>query len=927
MKKLMQVLQNKEDNYMLPFFWQHGENEETLQEYMQAIYDANIKAVCVESRPHPDFAGKKWWADMDVILKAAKALGMKVWILDDSHFPTGFANGAMKNAPRHLKHQYMCYRTLEMAGPVCQAEFNVKEFTCPAPLPPWMPAQEKEDDDFSDNRLISILACPITGDQTLGTPIDLTGNIQNGQCVFDLPDGYFKIYVVYITRDGKGRNDYINFMDKESCRILIDAVYEPHYAHYKDYFGSVIAGFFSDEPPIGNVNGYMPVGPIGVPGQDLPWSDGAEEALTRVYGSEEWKMALPYLWAPGQDKRLQAKIRGGYMDMVTRLTEECFSRQLGGWCADHGVEYIGHMLEDCDMNMNLGASMGHFFRGLSGQHMAGVDNIGGQVTINGWDAPRHDSPACPDEAGFYHYVLGKLGASCGAIDPKKKGRTLCENFGAYGWQSGPKEQKFMLDHFMVRGVNRFVPHAFSPAPFPDPDCPPHFYAHGENPAYRAFGQLMAYGNRVCHLIDKGVPCPDVAVLYGAEGVWAGDGSSNIPVCRSLGQAQVDFHILPADVFNENKEYPTDFDTVERCVNHVSYKALIICGCRFLEKNTAKFVIEAQKTHFPIIFTDRKPEGIIGETGREEDSFALAVEKLPAVRAELVGTYLKEKGTISFDAEAQPENKHLSMYHYQLEGHDEILFLNEMAQKAYVGTVTVKASGIPVRYDPWKNLVRPVEYTDLKNGFQVLDLTVAPLELCVILFLKDDKEREALRPYFIGEAAWTFEESVLNSDIKAPDVTVKAFHGGRIESTDYLNQLKKAGTGLYPETVQTCTREDLLLHEPFEGMEKRFPDFSGYYIYETEIDLKPGQGYGMKIDEVYETVEVFFNGKSLGMKVQAPYIFYIPGENVKERNQLRIETATLPERKAKAAGASISAMSPSRPLSPTGIRGNVSFYAL
>ena len=74
---------------------------------------------------------------------------------------------------------------------------------------------------------------------------------------------------------------------------------------------------------------------------------------------------------------------------------------------------------------------------------------------------------------FYHYALGKLGASAAAIEPLKKGRAMCEIFGNYGWQEGTYLEKYLADHFMVRGINYFVPHAFSAKDFPDPDCPPH----------------------------------------------------------------------------------------------------------------------------------------------------------------------------------------------------------------------------------------------------------------------------------------------------------------------------------------------------------------------------------------------------------------------------------------------------------------------
>ena len=910
MKRLSEVLQGKEENYMLPFFWQHGEDEETLRKYMHVIHDANIGAVCIESRPHPEFCGEKWWQDMDAILDEAEKLDMKVWILDDSHFPTGFANGAIASAPKELHHQYIAYRTLEMAGPVKCASFSVKEYMQPAPLPPWMPQPPKSDDPFDDDKLMKVYACEILEGEVIGTPIDLTDRVDGDEITFDLGEGYYRIYVAYLTRNAKGRNDYINFMDKESCKLLIDAVYEPHWAHYEKYFGNVIAGFFSDEPPVGNVEGYMPVGPIGTTGQNLPWSREAEAAMNETYGSDEWKNLIPYLWNAGQDKETQANIRNAYMNMVTNLVAKNFSEQNGQWCADHGVEYIGHMLEDCDLNMNLGGSMGHFFRGLSGQHMAGVDNIGGQVTINGQNATRHDQPVCKDEAGFYQYVDGKLGASHAAIDPKKKGRCMCESFGAYGWQSGTKEQKFMMDHFMVRGVNRYVPHAFSPKAFPDPDCPPHFYAQGENPLYRAFGELMAYNNRVCHLIDGGKAIPDVALLYCAENVWSGDATSNVPAARYLSQAQVDFHIIPADVFAETEEYPCSFDGKALRVNEVEYHALVLSGCSLVEEHVAKFIVDATKQNFPIIFTEQKPMGIIGKDAKENAAFAEAIKDSIVVPVREVGKHFlgeNEKNNFQLQTVAKPVSDRLATYHYRTDI-DTFLILNERSQKTFAGELYLQAAGIPVRYYPWENCMEEVAYENVDATTVKVDVVIEPLELCIICFV-DEKP-------MVSETC-EFEESGIQ--IETFDVTA-------VDSKDYLNQLEKTGKGIFENEsyVKVDAAKTEKVVAPFKGMQKAHPEFSGYYIYETSIELEQ-TAYKLVLEEVNECAEVFLNGRSLGMKLQAPFAFVLPKELTRKENVLRIEVATLNERKVKALGADISCMAVDRPLSATGLVGNVTLY--
>ncbi len=76
-KVIRSMLAGKTENHILPFFWQHGESEAILRETVAKIHQAHIGAVCVESRPHPDFLGESWWRDMDVIMDECK----KRWCL------------------------------------------------------------------------------------------------------------------------------------------------------------------------------------------------------------------------------------------------------------------------------------------------------------------------------------------------------------------------------------------------------------------------------------------------------------------------------------------------------------------------------------------------------------------------------------------------------------------------------------------------------------------------------------------------------------------------------------------------------------------------------------------------------------------------------------------------------------------------------
>ncbi|MDD3198571.1 MAG: hypothetical protein PHQ55_08610, partial [Eubacteriales bacterium] len=193
--RLKDVLMNEGGNYILPFFWQHGEDEAKLREYMQVIHDANIREVCVESRPHPDFLGEKWWADMDAILDEAKKLGMRVWILDDKHFPTGYAAGAMENAPQELCHQYLDYNMLSICGPTPSIQIDIEKLSHPKPIPPWMPPAPQSTRIFNDDHFFAAVACAIEDNGQAGQTINLTHLVVDGQLIWDVPEGYWQIFV------------------------------------------------------------------------------------------------------------------------------------------------------------------------------------------------------------------------------------------------------------------------------------------------------------------------------------------------------------------------------------------------------------------------------------------------------------------------------------------------------------------------------------------------------------------------------------------------------------------------------------------------------------------------------------------------------------------------------------------------------------
>ncbi len=286
MKRLTEVLENKQDNYVLPFLWLHGEDEALLRESVAKIQDAGIHAFCVESRPHPDFCGEGWWRDMDIIMDEARRRSMKVWLLDDSHFPTGYANGKIKSDHPELVKKYLKIHQLDFVGPLEDASFLVKWGS------PGNRMSLTASPKAVNDQILGIIAARRTGENSVdpSTFVDVTSFEQDGVLYWDIPEGDWRIFVMLQTIHGgeASTEGYLNPLDPEAVKVLLDEVYESHYARYRNDFGKTFAGFFSDEPRFGNMHGAL--GSIGRAEMVLPWKEGLQDWFT-----PEERLLLPLL--------------------------------------------------------------------------------------------------------------------------------------------------------------------------------------------------------------------------------------------------------------------------------------------------------------------------------------------------------------------------------------------------------------------------------------------------------------------------------------------------------------------------------------------------------------------------------------------------------------------------------------------------------
>ena len=825
--KLNDILHNREDNFMLPFYWLHGNHYDTIPQEVERIYNSGCRAFCVESRPHNDFAGPGWWRDMDLILQEAKKRDMQVWILDDDHFPTGNAAGHIKNFHPDKRRWDIGERHVDVAGPLKDALLMTNE-------------TEK-------SRLLGVFAYKRTdeaencdGEQML----DFSRCVNDKFCQITVPEGVWRVFFIYKTRELTEKADHIDMLSQESVRVLIDAVYEPHYTHYKEYFGNTIQGFFSDEPSLGNAwfSGHMGdpgmyERKLGMPGMAYSWRPEVLEMMEKALGYDP----MPYiaaLWTDLGEKT--PAIRYAYMDAVTRLYRQNFTRQIGDWCKDHGVGYIGHVIEDMNAHKRTGCSAGHYFRALDGQTMSGMDIVLHQI-LPGMSHHLHITGAKSNRADpeFFDYTLAKMTSSLAHIGKDMDGKAMCEVFGAYGWAEDCCDMKWLLDHLLVRGVNHFVPHAFSPK-FPDPDCPPHFGANGKDPQYDAFSRLMHYGNQVSHLLYGGTHIADAAILYDAEFEWMNKENSTefmqVPA-KVLYDNNIDFDFLPIDCIAADEDariYGAEVEKGLLKVGNERYKVLIVPYAPLMPQVLTDALAKLEEKGIRILR--------MGVDCTKED----LCEKVRAIFAP--------------DIEITGQKKFLRSCHYVDGANDIYMFANENVAENADCVVTL--NGVRSQKGVCIDLLNDTYYKVALDAGK-MQLQLAPNHS--VLFVFGDVDFDSLPQ----KKNWSKGEKA--------DLTFK------IETVDAddLKTFRLLKDGVKADALFSITGLDCM------------PEFSGTVRYSAKFDsaqLPCKENIALDLVSAGNSCRLFLNGEDLGIRITKPYFYDFSGKIREGENDLVIEVS-------------------------------------
>jgi hypothetical protein len=471
-----------------------------------------------------------------VLVEEAKKRDLRVWIIDDAGYPSGFAGGLISDKKPELRMQAL---TLAQTLPVKGGE-TLKQAVGPD--------------------TVAATAMNTTGERVV-VPIG-NGAIEwtaqaGGDWTVLVVEHVFRTSptasATNLTHKKDTTQSVEDYMDPAATMAWIQFTHEGYYKAMPEEFGKTIIGFRGDEPD------YSIAG--------LPWTPKFFERFAQVKGYDVRPYLAAMLMASGgrgetavnlTDAEVRAK--ADYYDVFSQMFAGGFFQVQGEWCAAHGVEYQVHLNHE-EMEMQLVRSEGDFMRDMKYVEVPGIDAIWHQI----WTDTISDYPRLASSAA---HVYGHP-------------RSFTESFGAYRPAPDLAMARYVLNEQIVRGITLTEGMSYGASSPPPADAPaPQAVAAGgtgaggstpprprvpsamADPGWPA---LMDYIRRLTYVMAMGRPGAEVALYLPSSSLWLGDAASDVAYVsteRMLAERQIDFDIIGLDALaTDLKAVPGGFETM------------------------------------------------------------------------------------------------------------------------------------------------------------------------------------------------------------------------------------------------------------------------------------------------------------------------------------------------------------------------------
>jgi hypothetical protein len=761
-----------------------------------------------------------------IVAEAAKR-NMRMWVQDESDYPSGFADGYISERYPELTMQVMAADLHLHVAPGQLLELPLPSTT----LAVWATATDNA------GKISQTIQIPVPADFQLKWRVPSVGSTPNEPHMNWQVSILRHIHLSSPTR-GDDRPDHgrakdalfsiIDYLDPKATDAFLSITEETYYKAVGDQFGKIVMGFFGDEPDYSENNTTADI----VPGSaGVPWTP----ALLDTFKAQKGYDLTPYLPAffDGQPTEQSQRVWADYYDVWSGIFRDSFFGEQAAWAKAHNVEYLVHLNHEEAM-LSLERSEGDYFRDERHVQVPGIDNLSQLIpsAVHRFDSNWSTNNNFPKLASSDAHLFGRP-------------QIWAEEGGGSG-----VDGKYQMNFQLVRGVDALQIRVNGLRANP---------GAADTPVPPDSAQTLWYANRAGYLMGVGRPAAQVGLYHPGNSIWLG-GDAATEADRSTTKLgwQLFEHQVDWDYFDEQSlsSVATIGNGGFTNLSGQTYKAIVLPSMTVITRVGLERLKAFAAAGGKVIFVGKTPTLVIDKTYLDAKteapdlSFATLVEAsgdiTPAVLAALPAP----------DVKVDAEFKRLTYTHRKYADGDFYFFFNESDQ-AETRSVTLAGRGAAQDWDMLTGEIHAMTGAAKDGDGVKVPLVLGPYESKAIMIgpLPPASTLGAAEPSFAAGATladlsggWTLDLNGqhLTTAIKPwEELGVANFAGPANYSLQFTAPARPAGKHVYLEIGDVHD----FAHVTLNGKEVGARSFQPYR-WDVTAALKPGAN-DLKI-EVYGT---------------------------------------------------------------------------
>ncbi|MFC9055066.1 glycosylhydrolase-like jelly roll fold domain-containing protein [Streptomyces anthocyanicus] len=714
--------------------------------------------------------------------------------------------------------------------------------------------------------------------------VDLTDRLTGGH-TWQVPAGEWQVDLfggVLLADDSQGYSrSYVDLLDDEPVELFLDIVPGEYHRRFGHYFGTVVPGFWDDEPFFASAEAHF---------KRLPWSPALDGALRTVGATPGTAYAAAF-----DDLGRSGRIaRGNYWRAVSDRFATAFRKQ-AQWYEKRGVALITNPLYDETAPAKRIPSTGDLHKVNQWAQVPGGDIITAEYVAG-------EPTMIPRNPVSVAHQMGRE-------------RALLEMFGNMGWQVTPGFVHATVGAQAARGVNLTVLHALwtdeSRVYFPPPFGPRAPWWWAMRPLAEWIGRVMEAG--------RGTSAARTALLQPQRAAeqWTGtDRQQDVDgplseAAYALERAQVDFDLLHEGALTRDPALLAHAEVRKGrlVVGAAAYDLVVIPRTPVLDADGVRVLREFVRTGGTVIAVGAldTEEADGGDRTLAHGLADLFGSRTPARRplgrghavrvadTGALGAVAVEAGTAA--AVLEPPQDAVRVLRVR-RGPDTVFLINNESGARVRTVAALPATGVPEIWDPATGTggTAPV-YRATKNGVRV-PLDLEPFRTAVVVVRGGHRDRPHLTEATLPVLSVTRHGNALRATVEATAAGTHRlvgadgghrYHGTvRIDDTltpvpvdgDWTLTFEREGAEPVTAPLGSWTEHDAL--------------FSGSGTYTTDIDVDADRLRGRRVvldlGDVRDVAEVSVNGTALPPLLWAPFAADVTGHVRAGRNTLRVRVA-------------------------------------